>query len=44
MKYLNIMWIIFGSVLLNTWRDIVLFYWYRCTYIGSKNNKSIGSP
>jgi len=29
MKYLNILWIIFGSLLINTWRDIIVFLWMR---------------
>jgi len=42
MNYYKILWVILGSLILNTWRDIITFYWYRCSYIGpqgSKDNK-----
>jgi hypothetical protein len=35
MNYYKILWIILGSVILNTWKDIITFYWFRCTYIGA---------
>ena len=34
--YLKLLWLIFGAILFNTWRDILIFYWRRCTYIGQK--------
>jgi len=37
MNYYKLFWIIFSGVLINTWRDIISFYWYRCTYIGGQN-------
>jgi len=27
MDYRNLLWIIFGGVLINTWRNIITFYW-----------------
>lgn len=34
--YLKLLWLILGAVLFNTWRDILIFYWRNCTYIGQK--------
>ena len=39
MKYLPLLWIVFGSFLLNTWKDIFIFYWRNCTYIGRIEEK-----
>ena len=39
MDYQYLLWIILGTVLLNTWKDIVFFYWRHCTYIGSSNKE-----
>ena len=41
MNYYKILWIILGSVILNTWKDIITFYWFRCTYIGAQKDKKI---
>ena len=38
MNYYRILWVILGGIVLNTWKDIITFYWRNCTYIGSKKN------
>jgi len=37
--YLKLLWLILGAVLFNTWRDIVIIYWTRCTYISQKKEE-----
>jgi len=45
MNKLNLLWLIFGSVIINTFRDLIYFYWMRKKkLIAAEHNHSSSEP